>query len=187
MHLILSTSFLYSANEKLPKCAFSNLKSQIWIGCGLTDCAGFVLHEGTLTLCSQGRYLIGDIHMGGKGGKCKWNGIHARFLCMLKGKHAEGYMSMQKLISTQHDTNRIHRRRIFILYYCMQERWPNMVLVSVGTHQAVSVALYIFSFTLVVSLFPSTFSLIHFSCLHSELVKDAPLLTLLVELRDWFS
>lgn len=83
---------------------------------------GFVLHEGTLILCSQGRYLIGDIHMGGKGGKCKWNGIHARFLCMLKGKQAAGYMSTQKLISTQHDTNRIHRGRIFILYYCMQER-----------------------------------------------------------------
>lgn len=57
----------------------SFLQSQhIWIGCGPTDCAGFVLHEGTLTVCSGGRYLnLGDIHMGGKGGK--WNGIYARF------------------------------------------------------------------------------------------------------------
>lgn len=50
----------------------------IWIGCGTTDCAGFVLHEGTLTVCSGGRYRnLRDIHMGGKGGK--WNGIYARF------------------------------------------------------------------------------------------------------------
>lgn len=36
-------------------------------------------------------------------------------------------------------------------------------------------------------LFPRTFSLIHFSCLHSEWVKEAPALTLLVKLQDWFS
>lgn len=43
---------------------------EIWIGCGTTDCAGFVLHEGALTVCSGGRYLnLGNIHMGGKGGK----------------------------------------------------------------------------------------------------------------------
>lgn len=43
------------------------------MGCGPTDCAGFVLHEGALTLCSEGRYLNhGDVHMGGKGGRGKW-------------------------------------------------------------------------------------------------------------------
>lgn len=46
----------------------------IWISCGPTDCAGFVLHEGILTVCSGGRYLnLGDIHMGGKGRKWKWS------------------------------------------------------------------------------------------------------------------
>lgn len=65
------------SQSKTAKVSF--LQSQhIWIGCGPTDCAGFVLHEGTLTVCSGGRYLnLGDVHMGGKGGK--WNGIYARF------------------------------------------------------------------------------------------------------------
>lgn len=31
--------------------------ARIWIGCGATDCAEFVVHGGTLTVCSGGRYL----------------------------------------------------------------------------------------------------------------------------------
>lgn len=73
---------------------------EIWIGCGPTDCAGFVLHEGTLTVCSGGRYLnLGDTHMGGKGEKWKW--YPSSLFCLPKGKLTDGYMSTQKLISTR--------------------------------------------------------------------------------------
>lgn len=66
------------------------LPQQTWIGCGPTDCGGFVLHEGTLTVCSGGRYLnLGDIHMGGREGRCQWHPLSS--LLMLKGKQTKGY------------------------------------------------------------------------------------------------
>lgn len=117
----------------------------------------FVPYVGALTLCSQVQYLsLWDIDMGGKGGK--WNGIqsHAHVILFylmfrrLKDKQATCQRKSWFLLSMKLGE---FMNGIFILYYCMQERWPNMRLVSVGTHQAVSVVLCIFSFTLVVSRF----------------------------------
>lgn len=84
MHLILITisiTLLLSQCRTTKMCFLQS--RQIWIGCGSTDCAGFGLHEGTLTVCSGGRYLnLGDVHMGGKGGKWKW--YPRSLFCMLK-------------------------------------------------------------------------------------------------------
>lgn len=67
----LSIILLFSQCKTAKMCFLQS--EQIWIGCGPTDCTVFVIYEGTLTVCSGGRYLnLGNIHMGGRVGKRKW-------------------------------------------------------------------------------------------------------------------
>lgn len=59
-------TFFFLTNTKTCQMCFPK-SQQIWMGSLPTDCARIVLHEGTLTVCSEGIYLnLADIHMGGK-------------------------------------------------------------------------------------------------------------------------
>lgn len=95
MHFILITvSSILFLNKTAKMCFLQS--QQIWIGCGPTDCAYFVLHEGILTVCSGGRYLnLGDIHMGGKRRKWKW--YPYSLFCMLKGKQTGLHVNAKKI------------------------------------------------------------------------------------------
>lgn len=119
----------------------------IWMGCGAADCVELVIHRGTLTVCSGGRYLNQEAST--------W---------VVREENGSGTVS--KPANRQKGDSAVkwflisHTRNCLFGPYCLHVR---LTLHLVWTDWAVSVALCIFSVTLVVTLSTEPPLCLHFS------------------------
>lgn len=141
----------------------------IWMGCGAADCAALVIHRGTLTVCSGGRYLNQEAPT--------WvvreeNGIGT--VSMLANRQKGNGAVKWFLTSLTPET-------VCWASIARMPDWP-------WTGRAVSVAMCIFSITLVVTLSTDPpLRLIHFRWIHFRVGKRHPADRLQIEWRDCFS
>lgn len=132
----------------------------IWMGCGAADCAELVIHRGTLTVCSGGRYLNQEAPT--------W---------VVREENGRGTVSM--LSNRQKGDSAVKwfltsatPETVCFGLYCLHVRLTSHL---VQTGRAVSVALCIFSITLVVTRSTETpRRLIHFRWIHFRVGKRRP-------------